>query len=125
MALRQTTLIILRIQLLRYQLGMDLTNFEALRASSVFERLSKETQDFLNRMISTIEGAAQSPMPLVGDPLEIPKSPRMPRPKKDPQAVGPVRMSPRNRSLVNCLWKTRARLLILRQMRRRRTSNLS
>ena len=42
-ALHRTTLGILRIQLLRYQLGMDLTNLEAVRASPWFETLPKET----------------------------------------------------------------------------------
>ena len=32
---------------------MDCTNFKALRASSSFEKLSKEMQDLLNRMMST------------------------------------------------------------------------
>lgn len=35
-------------------------------------------------------------MQLVGDAPEIPKSPQTLRPKKDPQAVGPVHMSLRN-----------------------------
>ncbi len=56
-AIQRTTLSVLRIQLLHYQVGMDLTNLEALRASSMFETLPKETQDFLNRMMSTTEQA--------------------------------------------------------------------
>ena len=46
---------ILKIQLSRYLVCMDRANFEALRASSAFERLSKETHDPLNRMMSTPE----------------------------------------------------------------------
>jgi len=65
-------------------LGLDLTNLEAVRESSVFETLPKETQDFLNRMMSTTEGATQSLTPLVGDAPKIPKSPRTLSPKKDP-----------------------------------------
>lgn len=81
---------------MRYQLGMDLTNLEALRASSMFETFPKEMQDFLNRVMSTAEGAMESPTPSVGNALEIHKLPRTPRPKKDPQVVGPVCMSPQN-----------------------------
>jgi len=39
---QRKTLGILKIQLLRYQVCMDLMTFEALRASSVFETLPKE-----------------------------------------------------------------------------------
>jgi len=38
---------------------MDLTNFEALRASSVFETFPKEMHDLLNRMMSTTKEVAQ------------------------------------------------------------------
>jgi len=41
--LHQTTLGVLKIQLLRYQLGINLTNLEAVRASPWFETLPKET----------------------------------------------------------------------------------
>jgi len=67
---------------------MDLMNFEALRASSTFERLQKEMQDLLNRMMSTPEEAAQEIM-VVEAPesarviVEVPKSPRTSRTKKD------------------------------------------
>ena len=55
---QQKTLRILIIQLLSYQVCMDRANFEALRASSVFETLPKEMHDFLNRIMSTTEEVA-------------------------------------------------------------------
>ena len=55
--IQRTTLSVLRIQLLLYQVGMNLINLEALRVSSVFDTLLKETQDLLNRMMSTTEEA--------------------------------------------------------------------
>ena len=68
---------------------MDLTNLEALRASSAFERLPKETQDLLNRMMSTPEEATQEIEVVKVAPesskvvVEFPKSPRTLRPNKD------------------------------------------
>jgi len=75
---------------------MGFTALDALKASSVFEALPKETQDLLNRVMLTTKEAMLSPMSSVGDAPEIPKSLRTPRPKKDPQGVGPFRMSPQN-----------------------------
>lgn len=83
-ALHQTTLGVLRIKLLCYQLGMNLTNLEAVRASPWFEILPKETEDSLIRMMSTTKGATRSSTLPIGDALEIPKSPWPLRPKKDP-----------------------------------------
>jgi len=73
---------------------MNLTNLEVVRASPWFEALPKETQDSIIRMMSTTKESTQSSMPPVGDALEIPKLPQVSRPKKDPQEVGLVCMSP-------------------------------
>lgn len=85
MVVQRKTLGILKIQLLRYQLYMDLANFEALRSSSVFQGLSKEMQDLLTRMMLTPEEATQE-IVVVDTPksarviVEVPKSPRTTRP---------------------------------------------
>ena len=55
---QRKTLAILKIQLLRYHLCMDLSNFEALRASSVFERFLKEMQELLTKMTSIHRGSS-------------------------------------------------------------------
>ena len=81
---------------------MDLGNFEALRASSTFERFSKVTQDHLNRMMSTLKeamqeiGVVEATPESAGVVVEVPKSPKTPRPKKDKKTMIPVHVSPRN-----------------------------
>lgn len=55
---QRTTLAILRTELLCYQVCMELSNFEALRASSEVETLPKEMQDLLIRMMATLEEVA-------------------------------------------------------------------
>lgn len=81
---------------------MDCANFEALRASSTFERLSKETQDLLNRMMLTPEEAEQEIEVVEVAPesarviIEVSKSPRTPRPKKDKKTMILMHVSPRN-----------------------------
>ncbi len=56
---------------------MDLSNFKALRVSSVFETFPNEMQDLLTRLMSTPEETMQEII------VEVHKSPRTPRPKKD------------------------------------------
>jgi len=63
---------------------MNLVNEEVIRASLWFEALPRDTEESLIIIMSTTKGDAQSPMPPVGDALEISKSPQMLRPKKDP-----------------------------------------
>ena len=80
----------------RYQTSRNLMNLETVKASPWFEALPKDTQDSLIRRMTRTRGVAQSSTLPVGDTPEIPKSPWTPRPKKDPQAAGPVRMSQQN-----------------------------
>jgi len=79
---------------------MDHADFEASRASSPFEKLPKEIEDLLNRMMLTpteamdiemvtaeeavqetkVVGLAPKSVEVI---VEVPKSPRTPRPKKN------------------------------------------
>lgn len=47
MVAQRITLCILRVEVLSYQVHMNLDYFEALVASSVFDKLLKATHDFL------------------------------------------------------------------------------
>lgn len=67
-----------------YQTSRNLMNLETVKSSLWFEALLKDIQESLIRIMTTTRGAAQSSTPLVGDAPKIPKSPWMPRPKKDP-----------------------------------------
>lgn len=71
-------------------------NLEVVRASSLFETLPKEMQDFVKKIMLTTKRAMQNPTSLVGDAQKIPKSTWTPRPKKDPQVAGPICMSLQN-----------------------------
>jgi len=81
---------------------VDCGNFESLRASSTFERLPKETQDLLNRMMSIPKEAAQE-IEVAEATLEsaelvvkVPKSPMKVRPNKDKYIMLPMHISTRN-----------------------------
>jgi len=90
---------------------MDRANFEALRASSAFERFLMKMQDLLNRMMSTLAEAinvevkvvqqievVEAALESVKVVVKVSKLPRTPRPKKDKQKqpMLPVCISPRN-----------------------------
>lgn len=69
---------------------------QIIKACPWFEALPKGTQEFLIKILATTRGASQISTLPVGDTLEIPKSPQMLSPKKDPQVVGLVHMPPQN-----------------------------
>ena len=84
MPAQRKTLCILRIEVLSYQVRMKLENFEALVASSVFNKLPKETLELLTRLMSapvetaSVEGsmAFEGTAPEIASvevPAEVPK----------------------------------------------------
>lgn len=54
MATQWKALFILRVDVSSYQLHMNPESFEVLVASSMFDRLPKETQELLNILMSTL-----------------------------------------------------------------------
>lgn len=90
MAAQRKIVCIRRVEVSRYRLCMNPKSFEALVASSMFDRLPKETQEILNSlMLVPMETAsAGGCMVSEGDapevvnvemPAVVPKSPRFPR----------------------------------------------
>lgn len=70
LVIHRTNCGILRINLLRYPIGMDPSN---LRVRPVFVIVPNEMQDLRDSVMLTARDTAPSPMPMVGDVLENPR----------------------------------------------------
>jgi len=96
--------------LLRAQTLMNLDLFDLLKAKSLFEHLPESLRELWNSTMAEFEEAMDTRAMTV-EPIghygvevlenaeivvEMPKSPRTPRPKKDEQAMVSVHMSPGN-----------------------------